>query len=131
MFKVKSNFHRNFNVIRRKLNRESFFLKGGDMSCQECCKREKLFQYRIKGQNHPFVDANLQLRLPGQEISMEDQDLALNHPVYAYYSSYFVSSIYPSPLSDSEMEQAMAEAQKAYEMWKQSQEQLEEAIGQI
>lgn len=90
--------------------------------------RDKLAQYKIEGQSKPFIDQNLQLQMPGCDVSEEEVD-HLQSPIYSHYvGSYPLSSAYfSSQVNEAELYHAMAEAERSYEAWKQMQHQLKEA----
>lgn len=83
--------------------------------------KEQLVRYKIKGQARPFIDEDLQLQLPGLE------DRQTKSEYYSHiYSHYFNQSHLPIATlpSEQELEQAMHDAQKSYEAWKQMQQEL-------
>ncbi len=93
------------------------------MAYSKCC-REKLIQYRINGQSKPFVDKNLQLQIPGCDTSNPMNDSSFS-PIYSHYagSCPFISYL-PSQINEAELYQAMAEAEKSYEAWKNMKQRL-------
>lgn len=76
--------------------------------------REKLFQYKIKGQAKPFVDQNLQIQIPGNE---SQANLKSPNPIFSHYSSA-QTGVNALPINEEEFEKAMAEARQSYEAWK-------------
>lgn len=99
------------------------------MACHECYRQEKLVQYRLKGQNHPFVDdTNLQIYLPGIDSLAQEQEAVHSCHIYSYYATYSPSySLYPSTYQ-TELNRAMSEARQAYETWKKMQQKLHQTI---
>lgn len=92
------------------------------MSCQDSCRKEKLFKYRIKKSDRPFIDANLQIQIPGVESTAEKQGYS---QVYSHYSLPTPSTL-PTPPSLGEhlLTEMMAEAKRSYAVWKKKQQQL-------
>jgi hypothetical protein len=92
------------------------------------CYQEKFFQYKIKGQSKPFIDQNLQLQLPGVEMSSENSDYPLHNPIYShYFHNLPFASYLPNTFREGELNQAMANAQLSYTAWKKLHQQLLEA----
>lgn len=84
--------------------------------------REKLFQYKIKGQSKPFVDENLQIQIPGVE---SQKNTASPSPIYSHYSSHQLGSS-SLPVNEADFYQAMEEARQSHEAWKKMGQKLEE-----
>ncbi|WP_068467531.1 hypothetical protein [Candidatus Protochlamydia phocaeensis] len=100
------------------------------MVYSECC-REKLFQSKINGQSRPFIDQNLQLRIPGAELPAEPSDPPPHNPIYSHYAHALPAASYlPSTFREAELNKAMADAQQSYEAWKKMHQQLMEAAQQ-
>lgn len=96
------------------------------MVCQACHKKDKL-PYRIQGQTRPFIDENLQFRLPGLEPLLDQAFYpSTSHQIHAYYS-HSGEAVY-SDFLETELNQAMTDSQQAYETWKQIQHKLKESF---
>lgn len=97
------------------------------MAYSECC-REKLLAYKIEGQSKPFVDKDLQLQLPGCESQQPAASPTSPNPIYSHYVGSCSSPSYvPSPVNESELYQAIQDAEQSYEAWKKMQNRLKEA----
>jgi hypothetical protein len=101
---------------------------GGKFVSDYECFGDKLSKSKMEGQFKP-IDKNLQLQLPGYNPDSEKGD-HFQCPIYSHYmgSSYPPSS-YPSSLvNETELFQAMAEAESSYKAWKQMQQRLKEIV---
>ena len=95
------------------------------MTYSDCC-RDKLSHYRIAGQSKPFVDQNLQLQLPGWDSPPHQTSYSYS-PIYSHYIGSIPTSSLELQVNETELYQAMTEAERSYKAWKQMHQQLREA----
>jgi NAD-specific glutamate dehydrogenase len=88
---------------------------------EEFCQAKEPFHYKIKGQNRPFIDEDLQLQIPG----FENQRYS---PIYSHFTGQFPLSSSYIQEKEQEIRKVMAQAQQSYEAWKKMQQQLQEEI---
>ncbi len=88
------------------------------------CSRDKLFQYKIGGPSKPFIDQNLQLQIPEQNI------LPANHcshsPIYVHYVGSSPSASISLQVNETEIYQAIQDAEQSYHSWKKMQKKVNE-----
>lgn len=93
------------------------------------CQREKLSQYKIERQSKPFIDQNLQLQLPGWDSHYHHVMEHSHSPIYAHYiDSTPAVSYFPLEVNETELYQAMQEAEGSYKFWLSMQKQLKEIV---
>lgn len=85
--------------------------------------QDKLSQYKIGGPSKPFIDQNLQIQLPGWDA--QQQQISPSHsPIYSHYIGSSPSSYLSSQINEVELNNAMKEAERSYQAWKQMQQKL-------
>lgn len=86
--------------------------------------RNKISQQKIQGQIKPFIDKNLQMQIPGLEnVNLLDRP---HTPIYIH----FIRN--PSPfyldIGETQLFQAMEEAEKSHKAWLKMKELLQKTI---
>jgi hypothetical protein len=90
-------------------------------------RSEESIQYKIRGQRKAFIDKNLQIQIPGVESTHEKPHFQNYTQIYSHYSGVLNSHVF-LPVNKHPLEQAMKEAQDAYQAWKKMQKDLSEKI---
>ena len=81
--------------------------------------KEALIPNKIKGKEKPFIDQNLQLRIPDLEMANQPKTYL---PLYGHYST---SGTLSSPVDEQAIDKAMAEARHSHKAWKKLQNHLQ------
>lgn len=97
------------------------------------CHREQIPAFKIKGQKRPYIDQELQFQLPGIE---DYQEPIIRHrsQVYSYYLGDGVQQFHPSltiPIDYKGLEQAIADANQSYTVWKKLHQQILEVAHKV
>jgi hypothetical protein len=86
---------------------------------------------KIKGQTKPFIDANLQIQIPGLDASSESFQDDSHPSVYAHFCQDPFVITQEMAAMESELNTAIEEAQQTYAAWKKMQLQLLNSTEQI
>ena len=95
----------------------------------KCCQ-DKLSQCKIGGPSKPFIDQNLQIQLPDWDKA-ERKTESSHSPIYIHYIGSPPSSYFSSPVNESELHHAIADAERAHAAWKKIQNKLNEAVQSV
>jgi hypothetical protein len=101
------------------------------VECLKSNKEQKLLNHRINGCQYPFIDEDLQLRIPGLESSLEKQqgEKIIYHQIYSHYLNPTMSPSHSFLKGNEEkLQRNMIEVQKAYESWKIIQRYIQKII---
>jgi hypothetical protein len=99
--------------------------EGGRVAYSEHC-REKLSQFKIARHSKPFIDKDLQLQIPGCDLNLQ-QNHPTPSPIYSHYVGNNTSS-YFSPYNETDLLQAIKQAEGSYHAWKLLQQQIKSKI---
>lgn len=96
-------------------------------------EREKLSQSKIDRKIKPYIDKDLQIRIPASEQIENNESL---NKIYAYSAIYNhfnqqslkdrISNALLPEINEEEISRAIREAEQAYEAWKRLKNQLKE-----
>jgi hypothetical protein len=76
----------------------------------------------------PFIDQNLQLRVPESELQQEGTNRS-HSPIYTHFIGEYSSISYFAPeVNETELYKAMADAQSSYESWKLMKKNLQKTL---